>query len=56
MVFVEMKPILPLKMGSETYQCIKGAFEHSRKLGFRSFLKTFMKVELKETNHPFDAT
>jgi hypothetical protein len=56
MVFVEMKLILSLKMGSETYQCTKGAFEHLRKPGPKSFSKTFMRVELKETSHLFDAT
>jgi hypothetical protein len=56
MVFVEMRLILALKMGSETYRCTKGAFEHSRKLGPKSFSKTFMRVELKETSHPFYAT
>jgi len=39
MVFVEMKPILSLEMGSETYQRTKGAFEHLRKLGPKSFSK-----------------
>jgi hypothetical protein len=47
MVFVEMRPILPLKLGSKTYRCTKGAFEHSRKLGPKSFSKTFMRVEFK---------
>jgi len=56
MVFVEMKPILPLEMGSETYRCTKGAFEHSRKHGLKSFSKTFMRVKFKETSHLFDAT
>jgi len=56
MVFVEMRPISPLKIGSETYQGTKGAFEHSRKHGPKSFLKTFMRVKFKETSHLFDAT
>jgi hypothetical protein len=50
MVFVEMKPILSLEMGSKTCQCTKGAFEHLRKLGLKSSSKTYMKVELKETS------
>lgn len=56
MVFVKMRLILPLKTGSETYRCTKGAFEHSRKPGPKSVSKTFMKVELKETSYPFYAT
>jgi len=56
MVFVEMRPISPLEMGSKTYRCAKRAFEHSRKHGPKSFSKTFMRVEFKETSHLFDAT
>jgi len=38
-------------MGNKTCQCTKGAFEHLRKLGPKSFSKTYMKVELKETSY-----
>jgi hypothetical protein len=50
MVSVEMKPILSLEMGSETCQHTKKASKHYRKLGPKSFSKTYMKVELKETS------
>jgi hypothetical protein len=50
MVSIEMKPILSLKMGSKTCQHTKGASEHLKKPRPKSFSKTYMKVELKETS------
>jgi hypothetical protein len=45
-----MRPILPLKMGSETYQCTKEAFEHFKEPRLKSLLKTFMNVIFKEVS------
>jgi hypothetical protein len=45
-----MKPIPPLEMGSTTFRCTKGASRNSKKLGPKSLLKTYMRVELKKTS------
>jgi hypothetical protein len=45
-----MKPIPKLEMRSETYSHTKKAFGHSRELGPKSLLKTYMKVESKEAS------
>jgi hypothetical protein len=50
MVFVEMKPVLRLEMGSKTCRRTKGAFKHSNILGPKSFLKIYMKVKLKDAS------
>jgi hypothetical protein len=50
MVFVEMKLILPLEMGSETYQQTKKAFRHWSELGLKGLSKTCMKVKLKDAS------
>jgi hypothetical protein len=47
MVSREMRPIPPLEMESETYQCTKRAFGHSREPRPKSLLKTYMKVKSK---------
>jgi hypothetical protein len=39
MVFVEMRPILPLEMGNVTSQCTKRAFEHSKQREPKSLSK-----------------
>jgi hypothetical protein len=50
MIFIEMKPIPPLELGSKTYQHTKAAFRHSNILGPKSLLKTCMKVKLKDAS------
>jgi hypothetical protein len=50
LVSTKMKPIPPLEMGNETYQCTKGAFGHLNELGLKSLLKTFMRVKLKDVS------
>jgi len=47
MVFRKMKPIPPLKMENETYQCTKRAFGQSKKPRLKSLLKAYMKVKSK---------
>jgi hypothetical protein len=47
-VIANMRPIPLLKMGSKTCQHTKKASKHSRELGPKSLLKTYMKDELKE--------
>jgi hypothetical protein len=42
-----MKPIPPLEMENETYQCTKRAFGHSKEPRPKSLLKTYMKVKSK---------
>jgi hypothetical protein len=43
-----MKPIPPQKMGSETCQRTKEAFEHLKEPRPKSILKTFMNVKFEE--------
>lgn len=50
LVSTKMKPIPPLKMGSEIYQCTKKAFEHLKEPRPKSLLKTFMNVKFKEVS------
>jgi hypothetical protein len=38
-------------MGSETCQCTKRVFKHSRKHGPKSLSKTYMKAESKEATN-----
>jgi hypothetical protein len=45
MVFVEMRPILSIEMGNETFQHTKRAFEHLRKPRPKIFSRTYTKVE-----------
>jgi hypothetical protein len=50
MVFVEMKFIMPLEIGSETYQRNRRAFGHLSELEPKSLLKTCMKVKSKDAS------
>jgi hypothetical protein len=49
-VSTKIRPILPLKMGRETYRCIKEAFEHLKEPRLKSLSKTFMSVKVKDVN------
>jgi hypothetical protein len=49
-VSTKLRPIPPLKMGSEAYECTKEAFEHLKEPRLKSLLKTFMNVKFKEVS------
>jgi len=50
MVSIEKRPTPPLEMGSETCQCVNGAFRHSRELGFKILSKTYRMAGSKEAS------
>jgi hypothetical protein len=50
MVIAKMRPTPPLEMGSEPYQCTKGAFEHLRKPQPKSLSKICRRAKSKETS------
>jgi hypothetical protein len=50
MIFIEMRPIPPLELESETYQWTKTAFGHPREPGPKNLLKSYMKVKSKEAS------